>query len=147
MCFIKLHDCYSDNCENCQGHNNIEVFLSALKNVDAVTYASWASRNIRSYKDEVIDSGADAPGILRELDNRFFKIHMCNIYQYSELKRNWIETSRKEKSYQVLASLKTMTIIPWDTKCLLWVIQFFRYTLLTIFTLHIFFLKSLIQKY
>ena len=87
VCFIKHHDCYSDNCENCQGHNNIEVFLSALKNVDAVTYASWASRNIRSYKDEVIYSGADVPGILRELDNRFFKIHMCNIYHYSELKR------------------------------------------------------------
>ena len=63
--------------------------MSALKNVDAVTYASWASRNIRSRKDEVIDSGADVPGIPRELDDQFFKIQMRNIYyQYSEQKRN-----------------------------------------------------------
>ena len=58
-----------------QGHNNTEVFLSAT----TMTYAIWASRNIRYHEDEVIDSGADVPGILRKLDSQFSRIHMRTI--------------------------------------------------------------------
>ena len=49
-------------------------------------------------KMKLLTPEQDVPGIPRELDNQFFKIQMRNIYyQYSEQKRNWTETWRKEK--------------------------------------------------
>ena len=87
VCSIKNYDCCNDNCGQCCNFRNIEDILNALEGVSEVKYARWVRREKRYQKDEVVDSGDDVIGMLKEILTKSFKMHVYNIKrQYSELK-------------------------------------------------------------
>ena len=84
---IKNYDCCNDNCGQRRNFRNTEDILNALEGVSEVKYARWARREKRYQKDEVVDSGNDVIGMLKEILTKSFKMHVYNIKcQSSELK-------------------------------------------------------------
>ena len=58
-----------------------------MEGVSEVKFARWVCREKRYQKDEVVDSGDDVIGMLKEILTKSFKMHVYNIKcQSSELK-------------------------------------------------------------